>query len=96
MISTRKRNRLVGRPFIVDAVGEVLEVAMRLQLVFVVVIVLAITALAPAAAYAQGAIVGTANDTSTAALPGVTVEARSPVLIEVSRTTVLTRKGSTE
>jgi outer membrane receptor protein involved in Fe transport len=66
---------------------------MRLPFACVVVSVLAITALAPAVAYAQGAIVGTANDTTAAALPGVTVEASSPVLIEGSRTTVTDARG---
>ena len=36
----------------------------------------------PAAAYAQAAIAGVVRDTSGAVLPGVTVEAASPVLIE--------------
>src|SRR4029453_681058 len=37
---------------------------------------------APAAAYAQGSIVGLVKDASGAGLPGVTVEAASPALIE--------------
>ena len=45
-------------------------------------------ALAPSAAFAQAAIAGTAKDSSGAVLPGVTVEAASPVLIEKSRTVV--------
>jgi len=46
-------------------------------------------ALAPAAAFAQtSAIGGTVKDTSGAVLPGVTVEASSPVLIERVRTGV--------
>ncbi len=40
----------------------------------------------PATAGAQGAIVGTVRDTSGGVLPGVTVEASSPVLIEGTRT----------
>jgi len=39
----------------------------------------------PAAAYAQASITGIVKDTSGAVLPGVTVEASSPVLIEKSR-----------
>jgi hypothetical protein len=42
----------------------------------------------PAAASAQSSIVGTVSDNSGAVLPGVTVEASSPVLIEKVRTTV--------
>src|SRR5262245_9428295 len=44
----------------------------------------------PTAAYAQAtaSIVGTARDASGAVLPGVTVEASSPVLIEKTRTVV--------
>ena len=45
-------------------------------------------ALLPAAAFAQGTIAGTVRDTSGAVLPGVTVEAASPVLIEKVRTAV--------
>ena len=42
-------------------------------------------ALVPAAAYAQASIVGVVRDTSGAVLPGVTVEAASPALIEKVR-----------
>jgi len=41
--------------------------------------------LLPAAAFAQGAITGVVRDVSGAVLPGVTVEAASPVLIEKVR-----------
>ena len=44
--------------------------------------------LVPAAAYAQASIVGTVRDPSGGVLPGVTVEASSPVLIEKTRTVV--------
>src|SRR6185295_10571073 len=44
--------------------------------------------LLPAAAYAQAAITGVVRDTSGAVLPGVTVEAASPVLIEQVRSVV--------
>ncbi len=42
----------------------------------------------PAAAYAQGSIVGTVKDPSGAVLPGVTVEGSSPALIEKTRAVV--------
>src|SRR5712692_6451428 len=42
----------------------------------------------PASVYAQASIVGTVKDTSCAVLPGVTVEASSPVLIEKTRSVV--------
>jgi hypothetical protein len=48
---------------------------------------------APAAAYAQASISGVARDTSGAVLPGVTVEAASPALIEKVRTVVTDGTG---
>src|SRR2546425_13214684 len=42
----------------------------------------------PASVYAQASIVGTVKDTSGAVLPGVTVEASSPALIEKTRSVV--------
>jgi hypothetical protein len=48
-------------------------------------IMLACVVLAPVAAYAQGSIAGVVKDTSGAVLPGVTVEAASPALIEKVR-----------
>jgi len=44
--------------------------------------------LLPAAAFAQAAITGVVRDTSGAVLPGVTVEAASPVLIERTRSVI--------
>jgi hypothetical protein len=44
--------------------------------------------LVPTAVYAQASIVGTVKDASGAVLPGVTVEASSPALIEKTRTVV--------
>jgi hypothetical protein len=44
--------------------------------------------LVPVAALAQGSIAGTVRDTTGAIMPGVTVEASSPVLIEKTRTAV--------
>ena len=49
------------------------------------VIVLTSVALMPATAFAQASIVGTVRDASGAVLPGVTVEASSPALIEKTR-----------
>ena len=49
----------------------------------------------PTAAVAQSAIAGTVTDTTGAVLPGVTVEARSPALIEQLRTGVTDDQGST-
>src|ERR1043166_7087443 len=49
--------------------------------------------LLPAAAYAQGALAGTVKDASRAVLPGVTVEAASPVLIEKTRTAISDATG---
>ena len=48
----------------------------------------AVLILLPAAAYAQAAITGVVRDTSGGVLPGVTVEAASPVLIEKVRSVV--------
>jgi hypothetical protein len=49
--------------------------------------------LVPAAAYAQASIVGTVRDPSGAVLPGVTVEASSPALIERTRAVVTNAVG---
>ena len=50
--------------------------------------VVALMALMPSIAHAQSSITGTIRDASGAVLPGVTVEAASPVLIEKVRSTV--------
>ncbi len=49
---------------------------------------LLVVLLLPAAAFGQAAITGVVRDTSGAVLPGVTVEAASPVLIERTRSVV--------
>src|SRR5688572_25754547 len=49
--------------------------------------------LVPASALAQATIAGTVRDTSGAVLPGVTVEATSPALIEKVRTAVTDGTG---
>src|SRR5688500_11903064 len=50
-------------------------------------------ALAPTAALAQSTIAGVVRDTSGAVLPGVTVEAASPALIEKLRTVATNGEG---
>src|SRR2546427_4119930 len=57
------------------------------------VLVLAFMFGSPTLGHAQSAIAGTVKDTSGALLPGVTVEAASPVLIEKSRTAVTDGQG---
>ena len=49
--------------------------------------------LLPSLALAQASIAGTVRDASGASLPGVTVEAASPVLIEKVRTAVTDDRG---
>ena len=56
-------------------------------------VVLVWTALLPSLAFAQASITGTVKDTSGAVLPGVTVEAASPVLIEKARESVTDANG---
>jgi hypothetical protein len=53
----------------------------------------ALLLLAPAAALAQSAIAGVVKDTTGAVLPGVTVEAGSPALIEGTRTATTDDSG---
>src|SRR3954452_23913677 len=50
-------------------------------------------ALLPALAFAQASITGVVKDSSGAVLPGVTVEASSPALIEKSRSTLTDSSG---
>src|ERR1700738_5135156 len=50
-------------------------------------------ALMPAAAWAQSAIAGVVKDTTGAVMPGVTVEAASPALIEKVRSVVTDGEG---
>src|SRR5688572_31679404 len=54
---------------------------------------LALFLLLPAAAHAQATLAGIVRDTSGAVLPGVNVEASSPVLIEKVRTAVTDSTG---
>jgi hypothetical protein len=55
---------------------------------------LLLLAVLPVAAFAQASITGIVKDTSGAVLPGVTVEAASPVLIEKARATVTDGAGA--
>src|SRR5215813_3327224 len=55
--------------------------------------VLLLPALSRAQGTSTGSIAGTARDASGAVLPGVTVEASSPALIEKTRTTVTDSNG---
>src|SRR5688572_15362613 len=53
----------------------------------------AVLLVVPSAAFAQASIAGAVRDTSQAVLPGVTVEASSPALIEKVRTVVTDDSG---
>ena len=66
----------------------------RKRLVSMSVLLLLLAIAVPQLAYAQSAIAGTVRDTSGAVLPGVTVEAMSPVLIEKSRSAVSGADGN--
>jgi hypothetical protein len=57
------------------------------------IVVLASLVFLPAAAFAQASITGVVKDSSGAVLPGVTVEASSPELIEKVRTAVTDAEG---
>src|SRR6476659_6385139 len=58
-----------------------------------VVIVLACAVLLPGLAFAQASITGAVKDGTGAFMPGVTVEAASPVLIEKVRTVITDGSG---
>src|SRR3954468_16925805 len=57
------------------------------------VLVVAASVLLPAAAFAQAALTGVVKDASGAVLPGATVEAASPALIEKVRSAVSDGSG---
>src|SRR5262245_22057741 len=57
-------------------------------------VVLAVLSLIPATAFAQASIAGVVRDASGAVLPGATVEASSPVLIERVRSAVTDGGGN--
>src|SRR5437868_4790503 len=56
-------------------------------------LLVALLVFSPSAAHAQASITGVVKDTSGAVLPGVTVEASSPALIEKVRTAVTDGTG---
>jgi hypothetical protein len=60
---------------------------------FTVLVTLGVFALTPATVWAQSSIAGIVRDTSGAVLPGVSVEAASPVLIQKIRTGVTDGQG---
>ena len=64
-----------------------------MQVVKRTVFVLSWLIVLPVSAYAQSALAGVVRDSSGAILPGVTVEASSPVLIEKSRTSITDGSG---
>ena len=57
------------------------------------VVVVSWLLITPAAAFAQGTIAGVVRDSSGAVLPGVTVEASSPALIEKARSVITDGAG---
>src|SRR5205085_2638122 len=65
---------------------------MRIGRITGAVAVLALSLL-PATAHAQSTMTGVVKDASGAVIPGVTVEASSPVLIEKTRTVVTDETG---
>ena len=66
----------------------------RVRIAGSVLIALAVLCLLPRVAQAQSAFTGVIKDTSGAVLPGVTVEASSPVLIEKTRSVVTDENGA--
>src|SRR5690349_18286900 len=64
-----------------------------MKVVFRVTLVVASLLAASSAAFAQASIAGVVKDTSGAVLPGVTVEATSPALIEKVRSAVTDANG---
>jgi Carboxypeptidase regulatory-like domain len=60
---------------------------------FRAILILSSLAVVPSIAFAQGSIVGTVRDPSGGVLPGVTVEASSPVLIEKTRSVITSGIG---
>jgi hypothetical protein len=67
---------------------------MRQRSLVVLVAAFAVLAFLPALALAQSSIAGVVRDTSGAVLPGVTVEASSPALIEKMRSAVTDGEGA--
>src|ERR1044072_792253 len=67
--------------------------ANRMRRVFAIATMCAALQIVPAVVWAQATITGTVKDTSGAVLPGVTVEASSPALIERVRSVVSDATG---
>ncbi len=70
-----------------------LRLLQRFSGILLVVSILSVLALLPSPAYAQAAITGVVKDASGGVLPGVTVEAASPVLIEKVRSVATDATG---
>jgi hypothetical protein len=66
---------------------------MRVSLARAVLFIIFIAAAFPADTFAQATLAGAAKDSTGSVLPGVTVEARSPSLIEKTRVTVTDNDG---
>jgi carboxypeptidase family protein len=64
-----------------------------MRIVWKLLLMAGLAVLIPSAAFAQATIAGTVKDASGAVLPGVSVEASSPALIEKSRTAVTDGAG---
>src|SRR5262245_61801530 len=84
--STTRRRRMMVRVVTRSALAAVARSAKVAALVSLLL-------LFPVAALAQGAITGVVKDVSGAVLPGVTVEAASPVLIEKVRSVITDATG---
>src|SRR5215203_2188071 len=82
------RPPFVLRPLVGQPVGGSMKHVFRASVAFC-----SCLALAPVTAYAQASISGVVKDSSGAVLPGVTVEAASPALIEKSRSTATDSSG---
>src|SRR3954463_15269777 len=65
----------------------------RMRLMKRVLWAVGVLVLLPTAAFAQATLAGVAKDASGAVLPGVTVEASSPALLEKSRTAITDGNG---
>src|SRR4029450_11985169 len=73
---------------------RLVRIVQRVRVVPFVLAMLVVAASASAQGVATGSIAGVVKDASGAVLPGVTVEASSPVLIEKSRTAVTDEQGA--
>src|SRR5262245_45630134 len=90
-----QRSHLKPSPFAKDelvSVGGGLQI-MRKNLVGILLVTVMGCLILPAVAFAQGGIAGVVTDSSGGVLPGVTVEAESPVLIERVRTVFTDSQG---